>query len=57
MMSSITATAMLGAKGAVFTTLPELGTAFTSLLFASHATYLVAKAHDPKDQKPAGKPD
>lgn len=46
MMSSITAPAMLAAHGAVFTSLPELGATFTSLLLASHATYLVAKAHD-----------
>jgi hypothetical protein len=46
MTSNITAATMLGAKGASFTSLPELGTSFTSLLFLSHATYLVAKAHD-----------
>lgn len=48
MTGNITETAMLGAKGAVFTSLPELGARFTSLLFVSHATYLVAKAHDSK---------
>jgi hypothetical protein len=52
MTSNITAPALLGANGAVFTTLPEVGTAFTSLLIASHATYLVAKAFDANDQGP-----
>jgi hypothetical protein len=50
MMSSITAETMLGSKGAIFTSLPELGATFTSLLLVSHATYLIAKAHD--EQKP-----
>jgi hypothetical protein len=48
MMNSITAETMLGAKGAIFTSLPELGATFTSLLFVSHVTYLTAKAHDTK---------
>lgn len=57
MTSSIGATTMIGAKGAVFTSLPELGATFTSLLFVSHATYLIAKAHDSRDlgaKAPAG---
>jgi len=39
-----------------FISLPDLGASFTSLLFASHATYLVAKAHDartPDSSEPA----
>lgn len=48
MMGNITPTTLLSAQGAVFTSLPELGATFTSLLLASHATYLVAKAHDAK---------
>jgi hypothetical protein len=52
MMSSINATTLLGARGAVFTTLPELGTTFTSLLLVSHATYLAAKAHDAQTPRP-----
>jgi hypothetical protein len=55
LMSSPTAAAMMAAKGAVFTSLPELGATFTSLLLASHATYLVAKTYDQKDQGPANK--
>jgi hypothetical protein len=51
MMNGITVSAMLGAKTAIFTSLPEVGATFTSLLLASHATYLVAKAHDAGDQK------
>ncbi|WP_454019553.1 hypothetical protein [Azospirillum sp. Marseille-Q6669] len=45
-MTTIGSAQLIGAKAAIFTTLPELGATFTSLLFASHATYLVAKAHD-----------
>ncbi|TBR30080.1 MAG: hypothetical protein EPO10_04685 [Reyranella sp.] len=45
-MTTISAAQLIGAKAAIFTTLPELGATFTSLLFVSHATYLVAKAHD-----------
>src|SRR5215472_2504218 len=56
MMSGINATTLLGARGAVFTTLPELGTTFTSLLLASHATYLVAKAHDAQTPRPTETP-
>ncbi len=52
MMSSITATTMLGAKSAIFSTLPELGATFASLLFVSHATYLVSKAADAKSNEP-----
>lgn len=37
---------LLGRQTMVFANLPDLGTTFTSLLFVSHATYLVAKAHD-----------
>lgn len=48
MMNSITAATMLGAKGAIFTSLPELGATFASLLLVSHATYLAAKAFDAK---------
>ena len=33
-------------ENAIFASLPEFNAAFTSLLLASHATYLVAKAHD-----------
>jgi len=54
MMSDISATAMLSAKGAVFPSLPELGASFTSLLLMSHATYLVAKAYDNRGSKPNG---
>ncbi|UVK55363.1 hypothetical protein DBIPINDM_001871 [Mesorhizobium sp. AR02] len=57
MTSSITTTTMLGAKGAVFTSLPELGATFTSLLFVSHATYLVAKAHDARSLGTGGTSD
>ena len=46
MTSSINAATMLSARGPIFTSLPELGATFTSLLLVSHATYLVAKAHD-----------
>jgi len=46
MTNSISAETMLGAKGAIFTSLPELGATFTSLLLVSHVTYLAAKAHD-----------
>lgn len=53
MMSRITTETMLGAKGAIFTSLPELGVAFTSLLFVSHATYLVSKTQDAKKPSPA----
>jgi hypothetical protein len=51
MMSDISAVTLLGAKGPIFTSLPELGATFTSLLFVSHATYLVAKAYDPHGPK------
>jgi hypothetical protein len=57
MMSRITTETMLGAKGAVFTSLPELGVTFTSLLFVSHATYLVSKTQDAKKSNPAGAAD
>lgn len=43
---SISVTTMLDAKNSIFASLPEFNAAFTSLLLASHATYLVAKAHD-----------
>ena len=43
---SISVATMLDAKTAIFASLPEFNAAFTSLLLASHATYLVAKAHD-----------
>jgi hypothetical protein len=46
MTSSINAATILSATREIFTSLPELGTTFTSLLLVSHATYLVAKAHD-----------
>jgi hypothetical protein len=48
MMSDIKMGTMLsGSKdNPVFTTLPVLGASFTWLLAGSHATYLVAKAHD-----------
>ena len=36
----------------LFTSLPDLGATFASLLFASHATYLVAKAHDASTPAP-----
>jgi hypothetical protein len=52
MMSDISAVAMLAAKGAIFPSLPELGTTFTSLLLVSHATYLVAKAFDAQGPRP-----
>lgn len=45
-MTTIDAAQLIGAKASIFKTLPELGATFTSLLFVSHATYLVAKAHD-----------
>jgi hypothetical protein len=51
MMSDISAVTLLGAKGPVFTSLPELGATFTSLLLVSHATYLAAKAYDPRGPK------
>ena len=44
MISSIDATTLLKGNGEVFKSLPELGATFTSLLFVSHATYLVCKA-------------
>jgi hypothetical protein len=49
MMNGISASTLLGAKTAIFTSLPEMGATFTSLLFVSHATYLIAKAHDERD--------
>jgi hypothetical protein len=52
MMSGITVETMLGAKGAIFTSLPDLGATFASLLFVSHATYLVSKAHDARSSNP-----
>jgi hypothetical protein len=54
MTSVITAKAIFEASKdrAVFTSLPELGATFTSLLFVSHATYLVSKAHDATPPKP-----
>ncbi|MER9565792.1 hypothetical protein [Mesorhizobium sp. M0571] len=45
-MTTISAAQLIGAKGSVFTSLPELGETFTALLVASHATYLITKAHD-----------
>jgi hypothetical protein len=51
MMSDISAVTLLGAKRPIFTSLPELGATFTSLLLVSHATYLVAKAYDPRGPK------
>jgi hypothetical protein len=52
MTSTITAKEMLAATGPIFTSLPELGATFTSLLFVSHATYLVSKSHDANSPKP-----
>ncbi|MFS8049195.1 hypothetical protein [Rhizobium sp. BR 314] len=51
--STISATTILGATSPVFGSLPDLGATFASLLFVSHATYLVAKAHDSSDRTPA----
>jgi hypothetical protein len=45
-MSDIKMATMLSAHDAIFQSLPQLGATFTSLLAASHATYLVSKAHD-----------
>jgi hypothetical protein len=36
----------LAGNGALITNLPGLGATFSALLFASHAAYLTAKAHD-----------
>ncbi|MFC0804614.1 hypothetical protein ACFHWW_03870 [Ensifer sp. P24N7] len=55
-MTTIDAFQIMGAKTAIFTTLPELGTAFTALLLASHATYLVSKAHDAQPLRPPDQP-
>lgn len=45
-MSNIKTAALLNANGAIFDSLPPVGTYFACLLAASHATYLVAKSHD-----------
>ncbi|AIL61774.1 hypothetical protein PSAKL28_25770 [Pseudomonas alkylphenolica] len=52
----ISALSLYGTNGPRFLSLPDLGASFTSLLFVSHATYLVAKAHDaraPNSAEPA----
>jgi hypothetical protein len=50
LMSGIRMEAILSASNAaLFKELPNLGVTFTSLLGASHATYLVSKAHNSKD--------
>lgn len=54
--TTVGATQLIGAKSAIFTTLPELGATFTSLLLASHATYLISKAHDARDTTTADQP-
>jgi hypothetical protein len=56
MMSDISAVTLLGAKGPIFPSLPELGATFTSLLLVSHATYLAAKAYDPHGPKTEASP-
>ena len=47
---------LLGAKAAIFDTLPELGASFAALLLASHAAYLVSKAHDAQSPGPQEQP-
>jgi hypothetical protein len=48
MMSNISMSTMLTAHGPIFSALPDPGASFTWLLAISHATYLLAKAHDPQ---------
>jgi hypothetical protein len=53
MMGHVLARDMLGAVNApIFGSLPDMGPTFASLLFVSHATYLVSKAHDSQSAKP-----
>lgn len=47
---------LLGAKAAIFPSLPDMGPSFAALLLVSHATYLVAKAHDVQGPRPAAQP-
>lgn len=54
--TTVGATQLIGAKSAIFTTLPELGATFTSLLLASHTTYLISKAHDARDTTTTDQP-
>lgn len=46
MLVAIPGTLPPGSSSVIFENLPDLGESFTSLLLVSHATYLVAKAHD-----------
>lgn len=58
-MTTIGAAELIGAKGSVFTSSPELGETFTALLVASRATYLSTKAHVPRrlNQTSPDRPD
>ncbi len=55
MTSAITPDAIMKATklAPIFTSLPNPGATFASLLLVSHATYLVAKAHDSQSPRPA----
>ena len=54
---TIDAAKVIGAKQAIFASLPDVNATFASLLLVSHATYLVSKAHDARAPSTTGEPE